>query len=62
VNFLEASFIHLLANNVLNIAKSNDAKWKPRVNARCDSANVSGTNKQSVTWYFSICWVITERA
>ena len=60
VNFLSAHRVHLLTDDVLNLAQGAQAEGQPRVDAGGAAANVAGTHQKLVRIDLGIRRVFTQ--
>src|ERR1700693_2596517 len=62
MHFLKTGCIHLFTNNLLDVAKSQVAKWQPGIDSSCNSSHIASANKEPMTWNFGIGRVISKGA
>ena len=61
LQLLGADRVHLLADDLLNLAANTQTQRQPREDSRCLATDVSGAKQQAVAGYLSIAGVFTER-
>ena len=59
-NFLTTSLIHFITDNSLDLFDSTPSQWHIGIKTACRLADHTCTEHELMTFYFCLCWNLTE--
>ena len=60
MDFLESCTVHLFTDDTLDVAQCDVTKWKPRIDAGCDTTDIASADQQFVARYLGIARIIAK--